>query len=454
MADERSPAADEQFWSDLEDYAVELHRAEQPLRQRHASIRAYAYAESVSLKDNEIGFVDKKAERKIHDWKDGYDASEVIRVPRTQWFWEGIFLLNRLNLLIAREKVGKTALVCHLIRTWLSGCTSAMDQSLAKLPEHPAILIAGPDQSLADWSWYLEKAELATETVIDENSADIQLISAIKKIWPQDAPVFLDEEGIANIAKHCAKHPGALLICDSLATLNGPLGLKENDADFAEPMRALARALAPYRTTTILIHHAGKGNEAERASTASRGSTAITAAASRIVQLAWLKEKDKNDHRIALTTQGRAAKPVGLVLEQEEACRFIKVGDLEEIEKEEARKKSRNKLSDRQEAALAEVCDAWEKEREEMTAARLVERLPAKYTGKEKNRKARANLDQLFAKELVDKRTLGTGDARKNLYRPWGADPEEAKCQPSVSPNDPPDSPDSPNPSTDGLSEE
>ena len=72
----------------------------------------------------------------------------------------------------------------------------------------------------------------------------------------------------------------------------GLLGLKENDADFAEPMRALARALAPYRTTAILIHHAGKGTEAERASTASRGSTAITAAASRVVQLAWLNEKD------------------------------------------------------------------------------------------------------------------------------------------------------------------
>ena len=124
MADERTPADDEQFWSDLEEYAVELHRAEQPIRQRHACIRAYAYAEGFSLKDNEIGFVDKQAERKLHDWKDGYDASEVIRVPRTQWFWEGIFLLYRLNLLIAREKVGKTALVCFLIR--------AMEQWLAR----------------------------------------------------------------------------------------------------------------------------------------------------------------------------------------------------------------------------------------------------------------------------------------------------------------------------------
>ena len=50
------------------------------------------------------------------------------------------------------------------------------------------------------------------------------------------------------------------------------------------------------------------------------------------------------------------------------------MGDLEEIEKEEAREKARNNLTERQEFALAEVCDAWEEGRHEMTAAWLVER--------------------------------------------------------------------------------
>ena len=103
---------------------------------------------------------------------------------------------------------------------------------------------------------------------------------------------------------------------------------------------------------------------------------------------------------------------------------------------------------------MAEVCDAWEEGRHEMTAAWLVERLPAKYTGDEATRKARANLDQLFRKELVDKRPLGSGDARRNMYRPWGADLGEVRLRPLVSPEDPPESPDSPNPSQHGLSEE
>ena len=76
-----------------------------------------------------------------------------------------------------------------------------------------------------------------------------------------------DEEGITNLTSCLAKHPGALLIYDSLSSLISPLGQKENDADFAEPLRGLTRAVEKYRATTIFLHHAGKGNEGERATT-------------------------------------------------------------------------------------------------------------------------------------------------------------------------------------------
>ena len=322
---------------------------------------------------------------------------------------------------------------------------------MAEPPEHPAIFIAGTDQGLADWTWYLEKTGLATKELIDDDNADFRLVPSIKKLWTQDAPIFLDEEGIANLGKWVAKHPGALLVCDSLSSLIGPLGLKENDADFAEPLRALSREMEKHRVTVIVLHHAGKGNEGERATTASRGSTAITAAVSRIVQLAWVDDKNKTDNRIALTTQGRLAKPVGLVIEQVEACSWVMVGDLDEIAKEEARQKAEENLTDRQKYALAEVRDAWDQDHHEMEAAWLVERLPAEYTGKDKTRKARENLDQLHRKSLLHKRTIGAAGARRNLYRPFGADLAEVKLRLPVCPKDPPQSPESPNPSNDGL---
>ena len=86
-----------------------------------------------------------------------------------------------------------------------------------------------------------------------------------------------------------------------------------------------------------------------------------------------------------------------------------------------------------------------------MEAVLLVERLPAEYSGTDKTRKARENLDQLHRKRLVDKRCLGVGGAKRNLYRPFGADLSQAKLRLPVCPKDPPQSPESPNPSNDGL---
>ena len=443
-------AGNPKFWTDMLQIAEQFHHEKQPLHRRQASLRAIAYDAGVSLDHRQIRWLDKQGERAAYSLKDGYDASESIRVPVTKWLWENIILLGCVNLLIAREKVGKTALIVYLLRCWLNR-SGAMGLAMAQPPESPAILIAGTDQGLTDWSWYLDKAGLATKKQIDDDNVEFQLAPEIVKLWTQDAPIFLDEEGIANLGKWVAKHPGALLICDSLATLNGPLGLKENDADFAEPLRALSREMEKHRVTTIVLHHAGKGNEGERGSTASRGSTAVTAAVSRIIQLAWVDEKSKTDSRIALTTEGRQTKPVGLVIEQVEACSWVLVGDLDEIAKEKARQKAEENLTERQEFALAEVRDAWEQDHHEMEGAWLVERLPAKYTGDDPGRAARENLDQLHRKSLVDKRTIGAGGARRNLYRPFGADLAEVKLRLPVCPKDPPQSPESPNPPNDRL---
>ncbi len=86
-----------------------------------------------------------------------------------------------------------------------------------------------------------------------------------------------------------------------------------------------------------------------------------------------------------------------------------------------------------------------------MESGWLVERLPAEYTGKGAERKARDILDQLYRKSLVDKRSLSVGGAKRNLYRPFGADLSQAKLRLPVSPKDPPQSPESPNSSNEGL---
>ena len=73
-----------------------------------------------------------------------------------------------------------------------------------------------------------------------------------------------------------------------------------------------------------------------------------------------------------------------------------------------------------------------------MESGWLVERLPDQYSGKGKLRTARENLEQLYRKSLVDKRTISAAGAKRNLYRPWGADISKAKLRPLECQNDPP----------------
>ena len=53
--------------------------------------------------------------------------------------------------------------------------------------------------------------------------------------------------------------------------------------------------LAPTKATIILLHHASSTN-AERAVKASRGTKALPAEASQIIDLDWLIPEDKNDN--------------------------------------------------------------------------------------------------------------------------------------------------------------
>ena len=113
-------AGNPKFWADMLKIAEQFHREEHPLHQRQASLRSIAYDAGVSLNDRQVKWLDKQGERAAHNLKDGYDASESIRVPVSKWLWENIFLLGCVNLLIAREKVGKTALIVYLLRCWLN----------------------------------------------------------------------------------------------------------------------------------------------------------------------------------------------------------------------------------------------------------------------------------------------------------------------------------------------
>ena len=83
-----------------------------------------------------------------------------------------------------------------------------------------------------------------------------------------------------------------------------------------------------------MLHHASGTNSNERAVKASRGTKALPALASNIINLSWLLPDDKTDNRIAVTTQGRSSKPVDMVIEQTDRAIWENHGSSAEIKEE------------------------------------------------------------------------------------------------------------------------
>jgi hypothetical protein len=175
--------------------------------------------------------------------------------------------------------------------------------------------------------------------------------------------------------------------------------LKEESPEAALPLQELAEALDGTDATTALIHHAAKGRATEGASSASRGSTAIPALASQIIQLSPAST-NPNDDRKTLRTEGRGGQPLSLVIERDDAHWQI-CGSTEEIEREHQRETTIEKLTERQLSAFGVVEDQWEQD-QTTTAKEVAQRL--ELDGTDPERKALDVLRQLFDRELVQRR--------------------------------------------------
>ena len=180
-------------------------------------------------------------------------------------------------------------------------------------------------------------------------------LEPIVELFAANNPLHLTQEGLERIAEIARNNKGALFLFDSFAKLVSPLGLKESSEDIAHPLADLQEVLAPYKCTSIIIHHSGKTKE-DSPVLASRGSTALTAAVSQIISLSWFKrEEDRQDKRILMRTQGRA-EDVQLLISQDNSGWMLEGNVADELKKDEFNKKL-EKLTDAQ-ADVLEVVQA------------------------------------------------------------------------------------------------
>ncbi len=275
-------------------------------------------------------------------------ADQPLSLAPTPWLLEGIVMAGALNLIVALPKIGKTAWALGFLGAWINGQQTFLGCSLPATP-CPPVLIVGTDQPENDWGRMLAQFGL-----LDHRGC---FNPRIVGLFTAGRPLHLDAEGIDRITAYAEQHPGLLVLIDSLHSCISPLGLKEESAEVAEPVRDLMSALEPHGATVLLVHHANKARANDGAVAASRGSTALPAVASQTISLTRLQtgaggQQGNKERRLVIKTEGRGGMPQELLIERTDAEGWICHGDAAAVIEAQAREQAREKLNDRQRTVL------------------------------------------------------------------------------------------------------
>lgn len=161
-----------------------------------------------------------------------------------------------------------------------------------------------------------------------------------------------------RIADLASANPGGLFLCDSYTKLTSKLGLKESANTFAGPAEDVQEVCAPHSITLVVLHHSGHSRQGEGAVAASRGNTALPAAFSQVINMAWFKRKEsKTDKRVLLETEGREEDLQLLILQNTGG--WTLEGDASEQLEALFKQEQEDKLSDAM-ADVLELCrERW-----------------------------------------------------------------------------------------------
>jgi hypothetical protein len=248
----------------------------------------------------------------------------------------------------------------------------------------------------------------------------------IELLTAEDA-FYLDDDGIDFIARKAQQHPGLIVLLDSYTKAMEGMGYQDKDTSYGDPLSALADAVAPHGATVIVIHHVSKGNRNASPVLAGRGSMRMAEIASWLVKLQFLKEESEDSSSDGLIVGPRKMTAIGrgrsneLVAEMDGNGKWMNGQALDavvrQMEEEQRKAALLNSLNDRQKEVLkilkAEWCDG-EKTTVEMVASSLFGAPP----NEDSKRKARATLDQLKEKGVVDKEVLIEEYGQFTVYWP------------------------------------
>ena len=335
-----------------------------PLEDLVVVLRSHPLAIELKLRDEDIErYIQFERSRKAGRVREISRGMRLDTRP-VPWLWEGVLGSEAANLLFGDPKTGKTRFVLGFLGAYLNGVDSYLGQQLPK--KRNEVLIVGPDMTESSWSSFLTDFHLG--------KPDGSMHEKIRAVIAQGHDFQLDEQGIEQIRQHAEESPGLIVLIDSLTTVMSGLGLDENRPNYVDPLNALKDQIAPYKATTIVIHHSKKESGVGSMSTDARGSSALAGAVDQLVKLRQFSSTSyaSSSNEIQVCTSGRFSGIQNLVVDWDnEASCWICRGSAEERHQALSAIETGDKLSEQQAAVVETVVKVWNNEQRGVSAMEI-----------------------------------------------------------------------------------
>lgn len=327
-------------------------------------LRQYKPAEKLRLKDTDLERYLARAQAEKDGRPQIRDEGEKLSRKPTRWLIEDILIKDGTNLVYAEPKCGKTRFLLGALGALVAGNEEFIGKKVFDKGEK--ILICGPDMTEALWAEFLNDYGLA--------DAHGQPHERIAGVTAAGMNFRLDQAGIDLVEERARKYPGLIILIDSFAACLWGMQCDENKSSVVDPLLQLMNAVAAFKATLIVVHHAKKATEAVGVSAAARGSSAITAVVDQIVAMRPVTTPGTDDQtgEVAIQTRGRASKPVALAVRQgDDGLSWESLGSPEERAHQVRVAKKGDKLSPQQREVMLHLCRSYATDKTPLTITDL-----------------------------------------------------------------------------------
>lgn len=328
-------------------------------------LKSKVQASDTPFRDGDLTRYLRQAKLTRDGRKDWVSGSQELQRRTEEWLWQGVIMQEATNIVFALPKVGKTRLMLAMLSEALKGRGEFCGTAL--IGGTKGLLILGPDQSESAWAAYLEAVGLLSKGGC--------LDPGVVALCSSETGFTLDEYWLSKIEEKLRSHGPLVVLLDSYSAAIRALGLDENKTESATPLMKLHNLVHQYKSTLIVIHHANKNGGDGNAARASRGSSAITAAADNLVEMRKFKSDDEEGiKKYELSVEGRAeAETAPLVGFNKHSNEWISCGSVREHREEQMKDESYDALTKSQLLVLDAVVTSTVKDKKGLSVGEIAE---------------------------------------------------------------------------------